>query len=153
VTGDAGARQTWLRALQTAPPGVVASALAALGAVPPHAVLRGPEIGLVMVRGRADGDGEPFNVGEMTVTRASVGVVLDGATVTGFGCIAGRDPGAAEAVAVCDALLQHPAWHARVRDAVLGPCEAARNARRAERAARRAATRADFVTVVRSGES
>jgi alpha-D-ribose 1-methylphosphonate 5-triphosphate synthase subunit PhnG len=153
VNPDDAARQTWLRTLQTAPAETVAQAVAALGTLPAHARLRGPESGLVMVRGRADGTGEPFNLGEMTVTRASVSVSLDVRTVTGFGCIAGRDHRAAELVAVCDALLQHPAWHGRIRDAVLGPCEAAHAARRAERASRRAATRADFVTVVRSGES
>ncbi|MGQ3358871.1 MAG: phosphonate C-P lyase system protein PhnG, partial [Phreatobacter sp.] len=35
-------------------------------------VLRAPEIGLVMVRGRVGGDGAPFNLGEATVTRAAV---------------------------------------------------------------------------------
>ena len=34
--------------------------------------LRGPETGLVTVRGRIGGGGAPFNVGEATVTRATV---------------------------------------------------------------------------------
>ena len=34
--------------------------------------VRGPETGLVMVRGRAGGGGNPFNLGEATVTRATV---------------------------------------------------------------------------------
>src|SRR5215207_6720714 len=35
-------------------------------------VLRGPETGLVTVRGRIGGGGAPFNTGEATVTRATV---------------------------------------------------------------------------------
>ncbi|MFN0115117.1 MAG: phosphonate C-P lyase system protein PhnG, partial [Paracoccaceae bacterium] len=42
---------------------------ALLPALPPHQALRGPEIGLVMVRGRVSGTGAPFNLGEMAVTR------------------------------------------------------------------------------------
>src|SRR6478609_8999601 len=34
--------------------------------------VRGPETGLVMVRGRIGGGGSPFNLGEATVTRATV---------------------------------------------------------------------------------
>ena len=34
--------------------------------------LRGPETGLVTVRGRIGGGGAPFNTGEATVTRATV---------------------------------------------------------------------------------
>lgn len=39
---------------------------------PEFEVLRGPETGLVMMRGRIGGGGAPFNVGEATVTRATV---------------------------------------------------------------------------------
>ena len=35
-------------------------------------LLRGPETGLVTLRGRIGGGGAPFNVGEATVTRATV---------------------------------------------------------------------------------
>src|SRR5471030_2808194 len=34
--------------------------------------VRGPETGLVMVRGRIGGGGAPFNLGEVSVTRATV---------------------------------------------------------------------------------
>ena len=58
------------------------------GALPDYTVIRGPEGGLVMVRGRAGGGGSAFNLGEMTVTRCTV------RTETGFvghAYIAGRD--------------------------------------------------------------
>ena len=38
---------------------------------PAYRMLRWPETGLVMVRGRAGGTGTRFNVGEMTVTRCA----------------------------------------------------------------------------------
>ncbi len=53
-------------------------------------LLRRPEIGLVMVRGRIGGDGAPFNMGEATVTRAAVS--LPGGEV-GFGHVLGRAQG------------------------------------------------------------
>ena len=41
-------------------------------ALPACENLREAESGLVMVRGRAGGDGAPFNLGEATVSRAAV---------------------------------------------------------------------------------
>ncbi|MBG0774810.1 MAG: phosphonate C-P lyase system protein PhnG [Desulfovibrionaceae bacterium] len=39
---------------------------------PRYAFLREPEVGMVMVRGRAGGAGVRFNLGEMTMTRCSI---------------------------------------------------------------------------------
>ena len=72
---------------------------------PPYRLLRGPETGLVMVRARAGGTGARFNLGEMTVTRCSVG--LPDGTV-GHAWVGGRSPRHAELAAVFDALLQDP---------------------------------------------
>src|SRR5215468_5528800 len=41
-------------------------------ALPGHDILRAPENGLVMLRGRVGGDGAAFNLGEASVTRAAV---------------------------------------------------------------------------------
>src|SRR4051812_42512420 len=60
---------------------------------PAYTVLRGPEGGLVMVRGRAGGGGAPFNLGEMTVTRCTVRTE---AGLVGHAYIAGRDGKRAE---------------------------------------------------------
>ena len=67
-----GDRKEWLSVLAKAPADDLAARWAATGLAPTHDVLRAPEIGAVMVRGRAGGHGAPFNLGEMTVTRASV---------------------------------------------------------------------------------
>ena len=54
----------------------------------PVRVLRKPEIGLVMVRGRIGSDGAAFNLGEATVTRAVV--ELPGGQ-RGYGQMLGRE--------------------------------------------------------------
>ena len=50
----------------------VAAAWSAFPDKPEFRILRGPETGLVMVRGRTGGGGDAFNLGEATVTRATV---------------------------------------------------------------------------------
>ena len=64
-------------------------------------VIRPPETGLIMLRGRVGGGGAPFNVGEATVSRASVRI--DSGEV-GHGYCLGRDTDKAQLIAVIDAL-------------------------------------------------
>jgi alpha-D-ribose 1-methylphosphonate 5-triphosphate synthase subunit PhnG len=97
------------------------------------------------VRGRAGGTGAPFNLGEVTVTRAAL-ALADG--TVGHAYIAGRDPEKARVAALCDALLQGPAA-ARVMQAVVRPMQELMARGRAERAGRAAATKVDFFTVAR----
>ena len=66
------ARQRWMAVLARAGHREIMSLLERLPQLPPHSVLRGPESGLVMVRGRAGGAGAAFNIGEMSVTRCTV---------------------------------------------------------------------------------
>jgi len=66
------ARQKWMAVLARASADELAAGLAVLPALPEAEVLRAPETGLVMVRGRAGGDGDAFNLGEMTVTRCAI---------------------------------------------------------------------------------
>jgi phosphonate C-P lyase system protein PhnG len=47
----------------------LSDALDELAPLPAVDVIRVPEIGLVMLRGRVGGNGSPFNVGEATVAR------------------------------------------------------------------------------------
>src|SRR5262249_3031052 len=68
--------------------------------------LRGPEIGLVTLRGRIGGAGAPFNFGEATVTRATVR--LQNGSV-GHSYTLGRDKEKAKLAAIADALWQDPA--------------------------------------------
>ncbi|WP_431284434.1 phosphonate C-P lyase system protein PhnG [Humitalea sp. 24SJ18S-53] len=114
------------------------------GPLPHHARLRGPETGLVMLRGRAGGDGAPFNLGEATATRCSVRLA-DGAV--GHAWRLGRDTAAAEASAVLDALLQDPKEQAALLDAVIAPLAAAQAEANARLARRAEATRVNFFTM------
>ena len=137
-------RQRWMAVLARADAEAIEARLGDAPPLPPHALLRGPDTGLVMVRGRAGGDGAPFNLGEMTVTRCAVrgenGVV-------GHGYRAGRDRRAAELSAALDATLQDPARRAALLDAVVEPLAAEQDAERASVARRAAATRVRFFTM------
>jgi alpha-D-ribose 1-methylphosphonate 5-triphosphate synthase subunit PhnG len=111
---------------------------------PEYRRLRGPEAGLVMLRGRAGGEGAPFNLGEITVTRCSVRTT-DG--LTGHAYVTGRDARQAELAALLDALLQDPARHDALQAKVIAPLARAQAERRAATARKAAATRVNFFTM------
>ena len=115
-------------------------------AVPAYEILREPENGLVMLRGRIGGDGAPFNLGEATVSRAAVRLVTG---EVGFGYVLGRDRRKAQMIALCDALVQSNEFSDAVEEGVLTPLRAAMVSERDRRAAETAATRVDFYTMVR----
>jgi alpha-D-ribose 1-methylphosphonate 5-triphosphate synthase subunit PhnG len=136
-------RQRWMATLARADLGAIGRCLEAVPALPAHTRLRGPEVGLVMLRGRAGGGGAAFNVGEMTVTRCTVRA--DGQI--GHATIAGRDPAKAELAARLDAALQDRSLFAALHAAVIEPLDALEATRRAAVAARAAATRVEFFTL------
>ncbi len=138
-------RQGWLSLLARSPAAAVARYWAALQMSPDHTVLRSPEIGGVMVRGRAGAVGAAFNLGEMTVTRASV-KLADG--TIGHGYVQGRGKDHALHAALVDALMQTE-QAATVEAGLLTPLRAAMATGKAERAAKAAATKVDFFTMVR----
>ena len=111
--------------------------------LPRYSVLRGPETGLVMVRGRMGGGGDAFNLGEMTVTRCSVRTV---GGVVGHAWVAGRDLAHAETAAAIDAAMQDTRAAVVQRD-ILDPLAADEADRRRALAERAAATRVDFFTL------
>src|SRR5712692_2400295 len=93
---EIGARRRWMSILAQAGSDEIEAAWNALSDRPGYRVLRGPEVGLVMVRGRAGGTGVRFNLGEVTVTRCTV--ALDDDTI-GHAYIRGRDARHAELAA------------------------------------------------------
>ncbi len=111
-----------------------------------YGFLRRPEFGLVMVRGRAGGNGRRFNLGEMTVTRCSLR--MDNGTI-GQAYVAGRDRRRAELAAAFDGLLQTPSRHDDIQSRVIAPLAMKYLAARDERSRKAAATRVDFFTMVR----
>lgn len=138
-------RKDWLSLLAKSPAAEVARCWAALDVTPDHTVLRTPEIGGVMVRGRAGAIGAAFNLGEMTVTRASV--KLSDGTV-GHGYVQGRSKDHARQAALIDALMQTDAADT-ISAGVLVPLREAMTARKTKRAAKAASTKVDFFTMVR----
>jgi alpha-D-ribose 1-methylphosphonate 5-triphosphate synthase subunit PhnG len=136
--------------LAKAPLSLLETCVASLGELPTYTFLRAPEIGLAMVRGRVEGTGAPFNLGEITLTRCVVQIVPAAApAIAGFGYVAGRSHRHAELAAVCDALLQHPDWQASVQDQVIAPLTQAAADRREALAAQSEATRVNFFTLMR----
>ena len=113
---------------------------------PGYTWLRKPESGLVMVRGRMGGEGVPFNLGEMTVTRCALRLE-DG--TQGHACVQGRSAAKAEVSALVDALHQRSEDHEAVRCEILLPLERSLEASRATAAAETAASRVEFFTMAR----
>ncbi|MER9488337.1 phosphonate C-P lyase system protein PhnG [Mesorhizobium sp. M0220] len=109
-------------------------------------LLRGPETGLVTVRGRIGGGGAPFNVGEATVTRATVRLASGH---VGHCNALGRDKQKARLAAIADALWQDPARRNEVETRIVAPLQAALAKARDQRRAETAATKVDFFTMVR----
>lgn len=138
------ARQHWMSVLARASAAEIEHHLAHAPALPASTVLRGPESGLVMLRGRAGGGGGPFNLGEMTVTRCTI---RDAAGFTGHAYVQGRDHAQAHLAARLDAALQDPTQHAPLMQAVIAPLADAQQAARAAIAAKAAATRVQFFTM------
>ncbi|TIS96342.1 MAG: phosphonate C-P lyase system protein PhnG [Mesorhizobium sp.] len=109
-------------------------------------LLRGPETGLVTVRGRIGGGGAPFNVGEATVTRATVRLASG---QVGHYYALGRDKQKAKLAAIADALWQDPALRREVETKLIAPLQAALASARERRRAETTATKVDFFTMVR----
>lgn len=113
--------------------------------LPAHDILRAPEIGAVMLRGRAGATGAPFNLGEMTVTRCSLRLACG---TVGHGYVQGRDRAHALRAATLDALLQ-TAEGSALQNTILAPLAKAEAEARQTRAAKAAATKVEFFTLVR----
>jgi len=149
MAAEHAARRRWMSVLAQATGAEIERAWQALPERPEYHVVRRPEVGLVMVRGRAGGSGAPFNLGEMTVTRCTVDLPSG---MAGHGYVAGRDVRHAELAAVFDALLQDPLLTTRLEEAVIAPLEAGQRERRRQMAARSAPTRVEFFTLVRGDD-
>ena len=127
----------------------LSAAFAALPDQPVFETIRAPEPGLVMARGRIGGGGAPFNLGEVSVTRAVVRIA--GGEV-GFGHVLGRDTERALLVAKLDALWQVPRYRDAVEAEVIAPVRQRIEAEDAATRRKTAATRVNFFTLVRGDD-
>ncbi len=144
MTGNA--RQERLSALASASCADLLDLWAKLGIDPACEMVRGPETGLVALRGRMGGGGDPFNFGEATVTRATVR--LENGAI-GHAIALGRDRRKAKLIAILDALAQEPEMESKIEAEIVAPLKAAMARRDAKRRAETAATKVDFFTMVR----
>jgi alpha-D-ribose 1-methylphosphonate 5-triphosphate synthase subunit PhnG len=141
IDHPAPARRRWMAVLARSKASQIAALLADRDDLPAHTIIRGPEGGLVMVRGRAGGGGSAFNLGEMTVTRCTV------RTETGFvghAYVAGREERRAELAAYVDALMQEDCRTADIEARVIIPLEKQQADLKAARGLKAAATRVQF---------
>jgi alpha-D-ribose 1-methylphosphonate 5-triphosphate synthase subunit PhnG len=111
-----------------------------------HHPIRGPETGLVTLRGRTGGGGAPFNLGEATVTRATV-QLADGSV--GHAVMMGRDHEKARLAAIVDALAGDPAREAQIETRIVAPLAETLRIADARLREETAATRVEFFTMVR----
>ncbi len=155
-TSDASAvdeRRRAARVLSGASHAELAELWGAWGEQPEVAYLRGPEAGLVMVQGRIGGTGDRFNLGEATVTRATVMLTGAGAgEVSGTSYVLGSHPEQAGLAAVFDALLGAPTQRDRVLTEVIDPLERRQTESDAEAQSDARSTVVDFFTVAREHE-
>ncbi|MFP3569115.1 phosphonate C-P lyase system protein PhnG [Paraburkholderia sp. SIMBA_030] len=147
-------RRAWMAVLARTPRADLEAALERLLQgipAPAYDWLRPPEIGLAMVRGRVGGTGDPFNLGEATVTRATLRLrsAGDAQAAVGVACHLGRDRRRAELAALADALLQMPEHQAALYRQLIEPFAAQQAAKRVEHRHDAASTRVEFFTMVR----
>jgi len=138
-------RRRTMELLAKAEDAVLTAAWDALADKPEVTRVRGPETGLVMLRGRIGGGGSPFNLGEATVSRATVRL---GTGEIGHGQTLGLSRRKAELAAIFDAMTQRPE-HGEMVETLLNGIEAELAERDAERERQTAATKVDFFTMVR----
>lgn len=142
------ARKEAMRLLAQATLAELKDAWKALADQPEVYPVRGPETGLVMVRGRIGGGGDPFNLGEATVSRATVRLSTG---EIGHGQLLGTDKERARLAAIFDALAQRDGDRAKV-EALLGSVADRLAQEERRKSEETAATRVDFFTMVRGDD-
>lgn len=142
-------RQTIMRLLALTPAKILQAALKerlpsskARG----YALLRAPEAGLLMARGRISGSGSPFNIGEVLVTRCAVSLANE---TIGYAWILGEEHEKARAAALLDALWQDSQCGPYLDRTLLPVMELTLHEQRVAKAETTASTRVNFFTLVR----
>ena len=152
--GDTAARQRWMRTLAMADPDALDAAWQGWEPKPAVQAIRGPEAGLVMVRSRIDGGGARFNLGEATVTRATMRLHGEplAADSVGTSYVLGTDLEHARLAAIFDGLLTDAGQRERVLAEVIAPLERAQAERDGIRLTEARSTLVNFFTVSREHE-
>ncbi len=145
-TSDNPARPAWLAVLARATLAQLEAMAPAVGDWPPVQPMRPPEIGMVMLRGRVGGTGNPFNLGEASVVRCAVRL---GNGPLGVSYALGRDKRRAQLAALFDALLQDPQHHDELQRNLIAPLALAQAQARAQKQRDVAGSTVEFFTFIR----
>lgn len=148
-------RPQWMALLARAPLAVLEPALGHYLDRPTSTAvhwLRRPEVGLMMVQGRAGGTGERFNLGEVTVTRCALRLQEPAGALAGVAWVLGRNQRHCMLAAVADALLQDPARQAQLDAELLEPVRQHLRELAHARSDRAQSTRVDFFTLARESD-
>ena len=143
-----GARKYLMDVLARATLAELEDTLATLSEQPTVSPVRGPETGLIMLRGRIGAGGAPFNLGEATVSRATIRLSTG---EIGHGQCLGGDRNKARLIAIFYALAQRVENAALVGGLVANVAKRLTNEDR-KLAEETAATRVDFFTMVRGDD-
>jgi alpha-D-ribose 1-methylphosphonate 5-triphosphate synthase subunit PhnG len=139
-------RQCWLKILAKSNVNQLESAWQTIHEKPEYRYLRRPETGMIMVHARTGGTGKRFNLGEITVTRCTVGTE---AGLIGCGYIMGGDHRHVELVALFDALLQDARYRSILMKSVISRLESGQKEQNKRVSQKTTATKVDFFTMVR----
>jgi alpha-D-ribose 1-methylphosphonate 5-triphosphate synthase subunit PhnG len=139
-------RRHWLSVMAKADSSRLETLWESLPEHPEWTDIRPAEGGMVMVRGRVGGDGNRFNLGEITMTRGAIRLANG---VTGLGYVQGRSRRHAELTAVLDAMLQSPEYRGPVEAVIITPLSREHIDAKALRARKAASTKVEFFTMVR----
>lgn len=145
-TREYPARPAWLAVLARATLAELETLMPVVGDLQPLQQVRPPEIGMVMLRGRVGGTGNPFNLGEASVVRCAVRL---GDGPLGVSYALGRDKRRAELAALFDALLQNPQHHDELQRSLISPLALAQAQARAQKQRDVAGSKVEFFTFVR----
>jgi alpha-D-ribose 1-methylphosphonate 5-triphosphate synthase subunit PhnG len=143
---EAEARREMMAVLSHATPDRLAALWTESGLSSPSDPVRGPETGLVTVRGRMGGGGAPFNLGEATVTRATVRLPTG---EIGHSYALGRSSEKARIAATIDALWQQAGRRGDIETKILAPLRQEQADAALKVRDEVAATKVDFFTMVR----
>lgn len=139
-------RRAAMAVLAGAPAEKISQLWQAAGIAEKAETVRGPETGLVTVRGRIGGGGIPFNIGEATATRATIRL---SSGEVGHAYVLGTDAEKARLCATVDAAFQKPAKARVIEELILAPLRTMQEEDIKRSRMETAATKVDFFTVAR----
>lgn len=108
--------------------------------------IRPPQTGMVMSVARAGASGEPFNLGEVSVTRCAVRLPSG---ETGIGYVTGSSKDHALHIAVIDALAQNSTHQKALHEQLITPLQEKLQQASTQQQEKAEETKVDFFTMVR----